>query len=143
MTDHVPVWRGDLFPDGTLKMWRPAEHDAYVATLRGGPVEIIYRRPRQVRSLPANSFYWGVVVSMIAEWTGYELPETHELLKAQHNGGRSTATLSRDAFWQYVDRCIRWAAMGFEDHPSGLPFDALIIPDPSTVDWMPDDVPQI
>ncbi|MFZ5586131.1 MAG: hypothetical protein ACOZHQ_09400 [Thermodesulfobacteriota bacterium] len=100
---------------------RPA-FDAWVsAQPEGLAVRVEVKRRR--RSKSANSYYWAVVVPMVAEHTGFTEEETHEALKALHLGrevkdlaGReivctkSSATLDSKEFAEYVDRCIAFAA---------------------------------
>jgi len=51
----------------------------WLRTLRGKAVEIIIRERIKLRSSNENRYYWGVVVPLIQEWTGYETKEaTHK-----------------------------------------------------------------
>ena len=55
----------------------------YVNRLPDCSVTLIVERWHQKRSLPQNGYYFGVIVSMMADETGYSKPECHEILKAQ------------------------------------------------------------
>ena len=87
------------------------------------------------RSLSQNSYYWGVVIQYISDFTGYEPNELHDELKRKFNPqasrltngetyGGSTTKLSTGEFKDYVERIVRWAAM--ELH--------VFIPDPNEVE---------
>ena len=95
---------------------------AQLSRLRDGPVEIRITRKRATRSQQQNRYYWGVVVALIAEHTGYTAEETHTVLKqrflpkrlamANRNGeivgeyviGGSTAALSLGEFTDYLEQ---------------------------------------
>lgn len=49
--------------------------------LEGQEVDIIIRRHRKTRTNPQNAYYFGVVVKLISEHTGYTPDETHEIIK--------------------------------------------------------------
>lgn len=69
------------------------------------------------RSLNQNSYYWGVVVTILADETGYTIDEVHQelggmFLRYQKSGKeftRSTATLDTLEFELYLERCRKWA----------------------------------
>lgn len=90
------------------------------------------------RSVRANSYYWGVVVHLISEHTGYTPDELHDVLKAKFlpkhlafsdgNGevkgefviGGSTRKLNTAEFVEYTESIRRWAAEDLD----------VVIPDP-------------
>jgi len=89
----------------------------------GKEVDITVKRHRDNRSLNQNSYYFGVVVSMIGEAIGEpDIEAVHEMLKLEHNyylakvGTReirvpmSTAELNTEAFEAYLERVRRWAS---------------------------------
>lgn len=87
----------------------------------GRRVELIYKRFYKRRSLPQDKYYFGVVVTMIANSIGEDdIEAVHEILKAQCNyylageqGIRvplSTKNLTTVEFEEYLDRVRRWAA---------------------------------
>lgn len=114
--------------------------DQQIAQLREGwEVEVAVTRRRATRSLPQNAYYWGVVVELIAEHTGYTPDEIHDICKAMFipkrlavqdgNGeivgeyviGGSTRTLNKVQFGEYVEAIRRWAADTLD----------VVIPDPN------------
>lgn len=85
-------------------------------------------KKRATRSLQANAYYWGVIVDVLSEYTGYTPDEMHEFLKAKFipkkvavqdgNGeiqdeiviGGSTAKMNTNQFYEYCSGIKRWAA---------------------------------
>ena len=90
--------------------------------------EVSVRRLYANRSIQQNRYYFGVVVELLAEHTGYTRDETHDILKMQFlpkqlavcdgNGevkgefvvGGSTRKLTTTEFQQYIEAIQRWAA---------------------------------
>lgn len=77
------------------------------------------KRARKKRSLPQNRYYWGVVVEIVAEHTGYNPYEAHQelaemFLSYTHENGkrfvRSTTELNTLEFEKYTEKCRIWAA---------------------------------
>lgn len=118
------VWQGI---DG--KRW-----DTVKRFLEGKEVDISIGPHRKKRSVNQNSYYWGVVVAMIAEAAGYPTPEeAHDALRlhflGQHREGqlptmKSTAELSTTEFEDYLSHCRQLASEMF----------GLYIPEPNEVD---------
>lgn len=108
-------------------------------------LEVTVKRMRATRSLLQNAYYWGVVVQMLSEHTGYTPDEVHDLLKMQFipkklavcdgNGivhgeyvlGGSTRKMNTIAFGDYLEAIRQWAAETLD----------VVIPDPDQ------DVPQV
>jgi hypothetical protein len=114
--------------------------DEQVAQLREGwQLEVTIKRLRATRSLEQNAFYWGVVVQLLSEHTGYTPDEIHDLLKmkfipkrmafADGNGevvdqyvlGGSTRKMNKLEFGEYIAAIQQWAAEELD----------LVIPDPN------------
>lgn len=106
---------------GKLKLNSPEAFNRYIFTLEG-PVTLEIKKVKQGRSLNQNSYYWGVVVPILASDLGYEVEEMHEALKwkflrvndKELPTVRSTAKLSKGEFVEYIDRIIRWAATEYQ-----------------------------
>jgi hypothetical protein len=109
--------------EGRLVVDQPARLAAQLAKLEGKRVRVTVETPPTVRSLDANSYYWGVVIAYWSEWTGYDPKEMHGTLKAERlseirilpdgteiEAKRSTSTLTTGEFSEYVDWCRRKAA---------------------------------
>ncbi len=115
--------------------------DLAVSELREGwELEVTVKRRRAARSLLQNAYYWGVVVEMLSEHTGYTADEIHDFLKAKFipkrlavcdgNGviqdevvlGGSTREMNKVEFGEYVEAIQIWAAESLD----------VVIPDPNT-----------
>lgn len=91
-------------------------------------LEIAVKRVRATRSNQQNRWYWGCVVQLVADHTGYTPEEIHDIYKAKFlpkhlaladgNGevvaefviGGSTRTLDKVQFGEYCERIRTWAA---------------------------------
>ena len=89
-------------------------------------IEINYR-DAQIRSIPENKFYWGVVVDILSNDLGYPKNEIHEILKEMFlrepkyiktKEGvkevwitKSTAKLTVPEFEAYIEEIRVWSAM--------------------------------
>ena len=67
--------------NGGLRFDRRKVVDDYMCTLIGQRVEVIIRKPKTSRSTLQNSYYFGVVVEILAKELGYDKDEIHEILK--------------------------------------------------------------
>lgn len=114
--------------------------DANVAQLKEGwSMEVTVKRQRATRSQYQNRYYWGVVVELIAEHTGYTPDEIHDILKAKFipkrlalcdgNGevkgefviGGSTRRMNTVEFGEFLTEIRQWAASEL----------GVVIPDPN------------
>lgn len=121
MTMPVPAFTGFVRTDGKLRLDDRESFREHVATLAGQPVELSIRRKRSQRSTKANSYYWGVIVKLLAEHCGYDAQDMHEALAMKFlriedcpitgvpRRKRTPHTDSQE-FADYVDACIRLAA---------------------------------
>nr|BDD43627.1 hypothetical protein 7 [Dehalococcoidia bacterium] len=97
-------------------------------------VWVIIKDDKETRSLKQNAYYHGVIVSMLAEFFGYDHDEMHEALKwkflqkpdAPVPTVRSTRTLDTKEFIKFNKTIKRWAAVEF----------SFYIPDPNEVDYV-------
>lgn len=125
--------------DGRLYIRNRREFDQQIRQLREGcEVEIEVTRRRATRSQSQNRYYWGVVVHLISEYTGFAPDDMHELLKAKFipkrlavcdgNGevchefvlGGSTRKMNKIEFGEYMETIRQWAAESLN----------VVIPDP-------------
>lgn len=89
----------------------------HVAALEGEEVLITVE---PIVSLGQYGYFHAVICKECSERTGIELPEMRETLKDLHNHGQSLTTLNRKGMYEFMGRCIRWAAL----------FLGITIPDP-------------
>jgi hypothetical protein len=124
----IPIFRAKI-TSGVIIFEHPQDAYKYIETLEGKYVEVTVRKERSQRSLKQNSYYHGVVVKLLSDFTGYEQGEMHEILKHQflkkvNPDGfeyvKSTAKLNTTEFEEYLENIKRWGA-----------FLGCVIPDPN------------
>lgn len=75
---------GEVVGKGELVLDNKEKFIEHLKSIRG-PVTIVVKAKRKVRSSNANAYYWGVVISMIADETGHTPQEVHETCKMLFN----------------------------------------------------------
>lgn len=124
---------------GKLYIRNRRAFDQQIAQMKEGwEIEVTVKRRRATRSIEQNRYYWGVVVELISEHTGYTPDEVHDFLKAifipkrlavqDGNGvihneiviGGSTRLMNKLEFGDYMESIRRWAAETLD----------VVIPDP-------------
>ena len=76
----TPTFRATI-KNGTIDVQLKDRFRDYIYKLEGQPVYVTVKKPYPNRSDNQNRYYWGVVVQLIAESTGYTPEEAHEALK--------------------------------------------------------------
>jgi len=129
----IPIFKGEVI-DGKFKM-ADEDYSRYVKWLlsHSGKYQFIIKKVFRKRSIPQNSYYWGVVLPMIAKEMGEDdLNEAHALMKAKFlskekviagkNGwekvtivGKSSKLSTHD-FGIFLEKVIRWASSFLELH---------------------------
>lgn len=113
-------------------------YNHHLRKLEGKKVGVTFETQKSIRSIQQNSYYWGVVLPIIAEHTGHSSNELHEIYKRLFlppriisYAGRdlkmpsSTADLSISEFIEYIDRIVVHAGeMG------------VVIPEPKSYDMV-------
>lgn len=135
---------------GRLEIRRRKDFAAGLKRMRDGEVAVTVMPLKASRSGQQNRWYWGVIVELLSEHTGYTPDEVHEVLKAKFlpkrlavadgNGairgefviGGTTTKLDKIAFGEFCEAVRRWAA---EDL-------GVVIPDPETAALWPGARPQ-
>lgn len=92
------------------------------------PVTVTIERQHATRSLEANSYYFGCVLKLLSEHTGYTVDELHEWAKARfipkhvalcdQNGevrddivvGGTTTKLDKVQFYEYIEQIRQFAS---------------------------------
>jgi len=109
----------------------PAAFKAYVKTFEGKQIELTVGSVKKSRSNNQNRYYWGVVVTMLSDETGYSTDEMHDALRMLFLQDRtkkiptikSTTDLSTVEFEDYLAKIRQWAAETLN----------CVIPDPNEV----------
>jgi hypothetical protein len=130
-----PVWLAKV-EKGNLIIQDPSRFNAYLASLGKQPVDIVVRTWKKPRSNQENRYYFGVVVNLISEHTGYTPDEVHEFLKLKFLSKiivmagkderipRSSTELSTIEWEKWMTEIREWAAQEL----------SLNIPDPKKVE---------
>lgn len=104
----------------------------------GTPLTITVEKKRATRSLDQNAWYWGVILKLLSEHTGYTVDEMHEYCRERFNPkrlivqnavgeviderriGQTTTKLNKITFGEYCEQIREWAAADL----------GVVIPDP-------------
>jgi hypothetical protein len=85
-------------------------------------VEVTVKEYKPKRSNQLNQYYWGVVVKIISDYTGYTKEETHELLKQTflkkkilindewYDTTKSTTKMNNKEMLEFIEYVKQWAA---------------------------------
>jgi hypothetical protein len=111
----TPIFKAKII-QGEIRLERNRDFKSHLQGLEGKDVEVIVRRWRKKRSLPQNSYYWGVVLKLIAGQTGHTDEEVHEHMKwrfLRKHGKletvRSTTKLSTIEMEEYLAKIRNFA----------------------------------
>lgn len=115
--------------DGRLFLRNRRAFDQQVAQMpEKWTLEVTVKRLRATRSIQQNRWYWGCIIELLSEHTGYSPDEMHEVCKAMFipkkvalqdgNGeikeelviGGSSRSLNTLQFGEYCEAIRRWAA---------------------------------
>ena len=113
----IPVFRAQI-KTGIIIFDRPNEAYGYLQDLEGKYVEVVVRKERSERSNNQNKYYWGVVLQLLSDHTGYTTEEMHCICKqqfllihGQFDYVKSTTKLNTVEFEEYLDKVKNWAAV--------------------------------
>lgn len=123
--NHDTVMERKLFraviKDGSILYESPGHLSVWLKA-NPGPCEIIFSPPRYLRSRNQNAYYYGVVLDILSETTGYDKEEMHEILKMKFLSSpkeigdesvtvtRSTASLKTDEMERFLSNVREWAS---------------------------------
>jgi hypothetical protein len=135
MTDPELIYLGEVTESGEIRLPKRMRADL-LKVFAGKNIEVKVRRKRSRRSLQANNYYWGCVVSPILyqfrqwdpetgwtlemvhailkekflpkvrEWSGVVVPETGEYIPEP----LTTTKLTKSEFSDYTTLCAKYAA---------------------------------
>ena len=113
----IPVFRAQI-KTGIIIFDRPNEAYGYLQDLEGKYVEVVVRKERSERSNNQNKYYWGVVLQLLSDHTGYTTEEMHCICKqqfllihGQFDYVKSTTKLNTVEFEEYLDKIKNWSAV--------------------------------
>lgn len=103
--------------DGRLELSNRDAFKAEIAKFNGKRVYLVVDEEKPQRSTNQNSYYWGIVLKMLADYLGYTVDEIHELMKYKFLPKRevygqevvgSTQNLKTNEFEDYLSRIRSW-----------------------------------
>lgn len=125
MTEYVA---GGIVEGGKLKLRNQKAFAAAMDTFVDGEVIVTIARARATRSQLQNAWYFGQILRLLSEHTGYTVEEMHEYCKGRFNAKTvvivdehgevkdenkiavSTSRLNKVTFGEYCESIRIWAA---------------------------------
>lgn len=114
--------------DGQLRVRNKHGYERALARMRDGEVVVTIAHRRATRSLQANRYYFGAVLKLLSDHTGYTVLELHEYFKRRFLGkailicdangvvmdedrvGLTTTRLNKVEFYEYIESIRRVGA---------------------------------
>ena len=127
---------------GKLQVRSKQKFEQAIAQFKDGEVSVTIERKYATRSENQNAWYFGCILPLLSEHTGYTVDELHEYCKSRFNAktvtivdangeikdesriGQTTTKLNKLTFGDYCERIREWAASDL----------GVTIPDPDP-DW--------
>lgn len=119
ITLTIPVADGRLNPSPMQQ----ANIDGFLRGREGKTATVTFERPYHKRTTEQNKFYWGVILTTIAQHTGHTTEEIHEVVKdlflprkfiklgnREVQIEKSTAKLTFTEFAHYLEQIRAWAS---------------------------------
>jgi hypothetical protein len=104
-------------------VWQnPERLSNLLQSLSGKEVFVTIKEFKPNRSLNQNSYYWGIVIEILSDFTGYSRDEMHEVLKTKFLSykvkilheefviTKSTTSLTTQEFEDYLRLIREWAS---------------------------------
>jgi hypothetical protein len=126
----IPIFDGQVTSEGKLTLDKNGKFKDYLRGLAGKRVQLTVEKMKHSRTLQQNKYYWSVVVKLIAQHTGHDPEQVHELLKQKFSPKwyfqetalsaamskniaqsipTSTTRLDTLEFVEYTEKCRLWA----------------------------------
>lgn len=114
----IPVHRGKI-ERGKMVLFNHQKYLVQISKLEGKEIDLTVKEHKGQRSMNQNSYYWGVVISILGDFCGYDPEEMHEALKFKFlRKGKegletvtSTTDLNTKEFEEYLEKIRRWGSM--------------------------------
>jgi hypothetical protein len=120
----TPLFTGTI-KEGKLFLDKSEQFKQYLHTFPNEKrVEVTVEKMKHSRTLQQNKYYWSVIVKLIAQHTGHDPEQIHELLKQMWSPKwhmltdnlspdmaipTSTTRLDTLEFVEYTEKCRMWA----------------------------------
>jgi len=126
------VFKGKV-DNGRIVLKDPKKYSLVVWSLNNKDIELTVGKPSKTRSNQENRYYWGVVIKILSDETGYSDNEMHDALRMLFLLDRerkvptliSTTSLSTVQFEEYMSKVRAWASSDLD----------VYIPEPNEVDF--------
>ena len=111
----TPIFDGEVYK-GKLTLYDKVGFIGYLTSIYG-QVEVVVRRKRVKRSIKENNYYWGVVIRLTADYTGFLDDEMHDAWRwkflrkstGKMETVRSTTSLSTKEMEDYLEKIRTFA----------------------------------
>jgi hypothetical protein len=116
--------------NGKLSILNKQSFLDYIKAFEGEHLILDVKKMTSSRSLNQNAYYWGVVIEILSQHTGYTSEEMHEVLRSRFlnttidfsfknkneelKGSRSTSDLNTKEFETYLAEIRQWASRDLE-----------------------------
>ena len=133
----VPKFKG-IVKKGKVELDEIAKYKQHLCLLENKDVSLVVKPWEKQRSNQENRYYWGVVVKLISDHTGYTPDETHEAIKFKFlrvpsddidldgfDTVKSTTELTTVEFELLMVEIREWAGCDL----------GVYIPEPNEVEW--------
>ena len=117
---------------GVIKSKDKAEELCRMIMQSSLPFKFAIEEVLPIRSIESNDYYWGFIVTPVANFTGHTPDEIHEIFKRMFNfklemrynkktrkmiwyiGAASSAGLNDREIWEYIEKCRieAWHTLG-------------------------------
>lgn len=120
-----PTFYGKI-AEGKLILKHRETFNRYLQTLNNKEVELTIGQKRTSRSVQQNKYYWGVILLLVSQHTGFTPKECHEVFKKKfltywklykkhkYAFTRSTTTLDLGEFADYMEKIRQFVAESFK-----------------------------
>jgi hypothetical protein len=121
MSKPVPIFRGKVV-SGKLVFNDKDTFDLWLGQFEGKEVEVTAQQRRDARSIQQNKYLWGIVYEAVADTTGFEPEEVHDIFKRKflsyskpykgksYRFTKSTTELNSLQFSEYIEKIKMFSA---------------------------------
>lgn len=129
MNKLAPIFYAKI-EHGKLRFTKTLDFHFYIQKLEGKEVKVLVAERKYIRSVKANSYYWGCVLKVCSDYTGFTPEECHQVFKERflkytkdHKGKNfefthSTSELDTKEFSDYIQKIKLYMA---EEHQVAIP----------------------
>lgn len=122
MSKITPVFRA-LISEGALNFLDAARVKEYLSVYEGKTLEVIMAPKVKKRTDKQNRYYWGVVVAMVADWSGQGREDIHEFFKKKFGKIKMAEFRDKDGNIVYEEIPVsttKLLTVEFEDYAASI-----------------------